>query len=76
MEILRLIVVILINGIDAYVENGRLVKVEGRRNWLNKGELCEKGKHLVELIYSQAQSTCERVNGRFQRFPGTRLLTK
>jgi anaerobic selenocysteine-containing dehydrogenase len=40
-------------GINAYVEGGRLVKVEGMAEHpLNQGILCPKGRHLVDYIYS------------------------
>ncbi len=40
-------------GIDAYVRDGRLVKVEGTaENPLNKGWLCPKGEHLPDYVYS------------------------
>lgn len=37
-------------GVNAYVENGKLVKVEGMpEHWLNKGALCQKGQRLPDL---------------------------
>lgn len=37
-------------GIDAYVEDGKLVKVEGMAEHpLNKGKLCPRGENLVEF---------------------------
>ena len=37
-------------GIDAYVENGKLVRVEGMpEHPLNKGGLCPRGENLVEF---------------------------
>jgi len=40
-------------GINAYVEDGRLVRVEGMAEHpLNQGILCPRGKHLVDYIYS------------------------
>jgi len=40
-------------GINAYVEDGRLVKVEGMTEHpLNQGVLCPRGKHLVDYVYS------------------------
>ena len=38
-------------GINAYVEDGRLVKVEGMAEHpLNRGVLCPRGEHLVDYI--------------------------
>ncbi|MFC1871750.1 molybdopterin-dependent oxidoreductase [Chloroflexota bacterium] len=40
-------------GINAYVEDGRLVRVEGMKEHpLNKGVLCPRGHHLVDYVYS------------------------
>jgi len=40
-------------GINAYVEDGRLVRVEGMAEHpLNQGVLCPRGKHLVDYVYS------------------------
>ena len=40
-------------GINAYVEDGRLVRVEGMTEHpLNQGALCPRGRHLVDYIYS------------------------
>jgi len=49
MEIIKTDCGLCINscGVDCYVEDGKFVKVEGtKENWLNEGELCEKGKFL------------------------------
>ncbi|MFA7466821.1 MAG: molybdopterin-dependent oxidoreductase [Desulfotomaculaceae bacterium] len=57
-------------GIDCYVEDGKLVKVEGTpEHWLNKGELCAKAKFLVEGTYSptRLKYPMKKVNGKFQR---------
>jgi formate dehydrogenase (coenzyme F420) alpha subunit len=57
-------------GVNAYVEDGKLVKVEGiPEHWLNKGKLCPKGERLVDLLYSPARLKypMKKVNGRFQR---------
>ena len=72
MEIIKTDCGLCINscGIDAYVEDGKLVKVEGtKENFLNKGELCEKGKYLVDMVYSpnRLKYPMKKVNGRFQR---------
>jgi anaerobic selenocysteine-containing dehydrogenase len=40
-------------GIDAYVKDGRLIKVEGtEKNPVNKGKLCSKGAANRQWIYS------------------------
>ena len=40
-------------GINAYVEEGKLVKVEGMAEHpLNQGSLCPRGKALVDYVYS------------------------
>ncbi|MBI4296161.1 MAG: molybdopterin-dependent oxidoreductase [Chloroflexi bacterium] len=40
-------------GVNAYVEDGRLVKVEGMKEHpLNQGILCPRGGHLVDYVYS------------------------
>jgi len=39
-------------GIDAYVREGRLVKVEGMKEHpVNRGGLCPKGEKLVQYLY-------------------------
>lgn len=41
-------------GINAYVREGRLVKVEGMKEHpVNQGGLCPKGEKLVEYLYSE-----------------------
>lgn len=57
-------------GIDCYVEDGRLVKVEGTPNhWLNKGQICSKAKFLVEATYStnRLQYPMKKVGGRIDK---------
>ncbi len=81
MEVIKTDCGLCINscGIDAYVENGKLVKVEGtKENWLNKGELCEKGKHLVEGIYSptRVKYPIKKVDGHFQRISWDQALSE
>ena len=40
-------------GINAYVEGGKLVRVEGMTEHpLNQGLLCPRGKALVDYVYS------------------------
>ncbi|MDD3653950.1 MAG: molybdopterin-dependent oxidoreductase [Desulfotomaculaceae bacterium] len=57
-------------GIDCYVEDGKLVKVEGTPDhWLNKGAICAKAKFLVEATYSptRLKYPMKKVDGKFQR---------
>ena len=66
-------------GIDAYVENGRLIKVEGtKENVINEGELCERGKHLVEHLYSPSRLKypMKKVNGKFERISWDQATTE
>jgi len=72
MEIIKTDCGLCINccGVDAYVEDGKLVKVEGSPDhWLNEGELCPKGEHLVEWVYAptRLKYPMKKVDGRFQR---------
>ncbi len=72
MEVIKTDCGLCINccGINAYVEDGKLVKVEGiPEHWLNKGELCPKGEQLVDLLYSPARLKypMKKVNGHFLR---------
>ena len=72
MEVIKTDCGLCINccGVNAYVEDGKLVKVEGMpEHWLNKGKLCPKGEHLVDVVYSPARLKypVKKVNGRFQR---------
>jgi len=40
-------------GMNVYVENGKIVKVEGiPEHPLNKGELCPKGYASIDYLYS------------------------
>jgi len=57
-------------GINAYVEEGRLVKVEGMTEHpLNQGVLCPRGQQLVDYIYSpdRLKYPMKRVNGSWER---------
>ena len=57
-------------GINAYVEGGKLVKVEGMTEHpLNQGVLCPRGKQLVDYIYSpdRLRYPMKRVNGGWER---------
>ena len=47
-------------GINAYVKDGKLVKVEGMTEHpLNQGELCPKGAALVDYVYSPGYTVTE-----------------
>ena len=72
MEVIKTDCGLCINccGVDAYVEDGKLVKVEGtKEHWLNKGKLCPKGERLTEVLYSPSRLRypMKKVNGRFER---------
>jgi len=57
-------------GIDAYVEDGRLVKVEGmKESPINEGELCPRGYALPEYVYSNERLThpLRKANGKWER---------
>ncbi|MDH5695526.1 MAG: molybdopterin-dependent oxidoreductase [Dehalococcoidia bacterium] len=57
-------------GINAYVEDGRLVKVEGMTEHpLNQGVLCPRGRQLVDYVYSpdRLRYPMKRVNGSWER---------
>ena len=56
-------------GINAYVEDGKLVKVEGiEDHWLNKGAICPKGARVPEYVYSanRVKTPLKKVDGKFQ----------
>jgi len=57
-------------GINAYVKDGRLVKVEGMpEHPLNKGKLCPRGEHLTEFANAtdRVLHPMRKVNGSWQR---------
>jgi anaerobic selenocysteine-containing dehydrogenase len=57
-------------GCRVTVENGRAVKVEGLESHpLNRGELCPKGEHALEHIYSpdRLKHPLKRTRGGFRR---------
>ena len=57
-------------GIKAYVEDGRLVKVEGMTEHpLNHGVLCPRGAALVDYVYSpdRLKYPMKKVNGGWER---------
>jgi anaerobic selenocysteine-containing dehydrogenase len=57
-------------GINAYVEDGRLVRVEGMvEHPLNQGVLCPKGRHLVDYVYSpdRLKYPLKKAKGGWQR---------
>ena len=81
MEIIKTDCGLCINscGIDAYVEDGKLVKVEGtKENWLNEGELCEKGKYLVDQLYNptRLKYPMKKIDGKFHRISWDQALTE
>lgn len=57
-------------GINAYVEDGRLVKVEGMAEHpLSQGLLCPRGRHLVDYVYSpdRLKYPMKKASGSWQR---------
>ncbi|MFC2070565.1 molybdopterin-dependent oxidoreductase [Chloroflexota bacterium] len=57
-------------GINGYVEDGKLVKVEGmEEHGVSKGYICPRGEALVEYVYSpdRLQYPMKKVDGEFQR---------
>ncbi|MBW2368325.1 MAG: molybdopterin-dependent oxidoreductase [Deltaproteobacteria bacterium] len=57
-------------GTKVTVQGDRAVKLEGLASHpLNKGELCPKGEHALEHIYSpnRLKHPLKRVNGRFEK---------
>ena len=57
-------------GINAYVEDGKLVKVEGMpEHKISEGYICPRGEALVEYVYSpdRLQYPMKKVDGEFQR---------
>jgi anaerobic selenocysteine-containing dehydrogenase len=66
-------------GINAYVEDGRLVKVEGMAEHpLNQGVLCPRGRHLVGYIYSpdRLKYPMKKVRGGWKRISWGEALDK
>lgn len=71
-EIIKSDCILCINscGIDAYVEDGRLVKVEGMKEHpISEGALCPRGHALPEWIYSKGRlrHPMKKVNGKWER---------
>ena len=57
-------------GINAYVENERLIRVEGMKEHpVSKGSICPRAEALPEWVYSEGRlrHPMRQVNGRFQR---------
>ncbi len=72
MEIIKTDCALCVNccGINAYVDEGRLVKVEGMPDHpVNLGKLCPKGERLIEYVYSKDRLThpMKRENGAWKR---------
>ena len=56
-------------GIKAYIENDRLVKVEGwEEHSVSRGYICPRGEALPEYVYSPARvlSPMRKITGRWQ----------
>ncbi len=57
-------------GINAYVEDGKLVKVEGMvEHPVSEGYICPRGEALVEYVYSpdRLKYPMKKVNGNWER---------
>ena len=57
-------------GINAYVEDGKLVKIEGMTEHpLNEGGLCPRGENLIDFVYSpdRLKYPMKKENGGWQR---------
>jgi anaerobic selenocysteine-containing dehydrogenase len=57
-------------GINAYVEDGKLVKVDGMKEHpISEGALCPRGYALPEWVYSKGrlQHPMKKVNGNWER---------
>jgi anaerobic selenocysteine-containing dehydrogenase len=55
MNVIKTDCILCVNGcgINAYVDDGKLVKVEGMKEHpLNQGALCPRGQHLIDIVYS------------------------
>ncbi len=64
-------------GINAYVEEGKLVKVEGMAEHpLNQGILCPRGSHLVDYVYSpdRLKHPMKKENGGWKRISWNEAL--
>ena len=64
-------------GINAYVQGGKLVKVEGMAEHpLSRGGLCPRGEHLVEYVYSpdRLRYPMKRENGVWERLSWDQAL--
>ncbi len=71
-EVIKTDCIMCINscGINAYVEDGKLVKVEGMpEHAVSQGYICPRGEALVEYVYSpeRLQYPMKKVNGEWQR---------
>jgi anaerobic selenocysteine-containing dehydrogenase len=81
MEMIKTDCGICINccGVNGYVEDGKIVKVEGApEHWLNHGLLCPKGEHIMEYVYSpnRVKYPLKKVNGRFERISWDQATTE
>lgn len=73
MEVIKSDCIMCINscGINAYVEDGKLVKVEGMKEHpISLGEICPRGTALPEWVYSKERLTFpmkKKTDGRWER---------
>lgn len=64
-------------GMNVYLEDGRIVKVEGMpEHPLNQGFLCPKGEAVVEYVYApdRLKYPMKRANGRWERISWNEAL--
>lgn len=72
MKIIKTDCILCVNGcgINAYVDEGRLVKVEGMEEHpLNQGSICPRGQHLIDIVYSpdRLRHPLKRIGNRWHR---------
>lgn len=72
MEMIKTDCALCVNccGINAYLDEGKLVKIEGTpEHPVNLGKLCPKGEHLIEFVYSKdrVKYPLRRENGSWKR---------
>jgi len=70
-EVIKSDCILCINscGIDAYVEDGKLVKVEGMKEHpISEGAICPRGEALPQWVYSKGrlEKPLKKVNGKFE----------
>ena len=55
----------MVCGINAYVKNGKLIKVEGmREHAATKGVVCPRGMHLPDYVYAPDRLKFPMIKGK------------